>query len=680
MAIEVFKLFGSIFVNNDEANKSIAKTDKKASGVAGTLGKGIKTAAKWGTAILGGATAAAGGLVKMAEKSAETTDHIDKMSQKIGISRKSYQELDFICSQTGASVDSLKVGLKTMRSVMDQTASGSSKTATALERLGVSATDGNGKLRDSEEVMWESLEALQKMENQTEKARLATKLFGKSGTELMPLLNGSADSIENMKNKANELGLVLDDKTIDSGVKFTDTLDQTKRAATSLFTKLGSAFLPMLTKLMEGAQKHLPFISQMFQSIAPVFTSFLDKFLPPLGQLAKTLLPLLLSLFSVLSPVLSDVASTIMPILIEVLQMALPPLIQIIQSLLPPLVRIIQSLLPIFTTLFEVLKPIFELVINLVNPIEKLISSAIAPLIEMVSGFINDFLAPFIPLITEISGVLTDTLTPVFEALQPVFEAISTALKPIFTMISELVKILLPLLTPVIKVVAQLLSGVLGSAIKGISDILSGLANVFNGLIEFLSGVFTGNWKKIWSGIKKIFKGVWDTFWGIVKLPINLIIDGINFLWKGIYAAVKGIVDSIGGVAGALGDIFGQDWHFSMPEEPPLIPKLAKGGVLEEGQVGLLEGDGDEAVVPLSQNTEWIDKVASKLGQKVLTFGNSDNFSTDEDIDNSVSITNYNTFQINGVDINNDDDLRTFAVKLSTILVEIILNQRGAFA
>ncbi len=216
MAVEVFKLFGSIFVDNTEANKSISKTDKNAQGVAKTLGKGIKSAAKWGTAIVGGATVAAGGMFKMANSAAETTDHIDKMSQKIGISRESYQELDFICSQTGTSVDSLKNGLKTMRSVMDSTSQGNSKTATALERLGISATDAKGNLRDSEEVIWESLKTLQSMENQTEKARLASMLFGKAGSDLMPMLNGSSKSIDEMKKQAHDLGLVLSDEAVDS--------------------------------------------------------------------------------------------------------------------------------------------------------------------------------------------------------------------------------------------------------------------------------------------------------------------------------------------------------------------------------------------------------------------------------------------------------------------------------
>ena len=90
--MELFKLFGSIFVNTDDAESSIQKTTKSAEGFASKLGNGIATAAKWGTAIVGGATAAGAGLTKFATSSASTADHIDKMSQKIGLSREAYQE------------------------------------------------------------------------------------------------------------------------------------------------------------------------------------------------------------------------------------------------------------------------------------------------------------------------------------------------------------------------------------------------------------------------------------------------------------------------------------------------------------------------------------------------------------------------------------------------------------
>ena len=62
MALEVFKLFGSIFINTDEADTSISKTEKKASSFKESLGKCISTAGKWGAAVVGGATAAAGAL------------------------------------------------------------------------------------------------------------------------------------------------------------------------------------------------------------------------------------------------------------------------------------------------------------------------------------------------------------------------------------------------------------------------------------------------------------------------------------------------------------------------------------------------------------------------------------------------------------------------------------------
>ncbi len=112
------------------------------------------------------------------------------------------------------------------------------------------------------------------------------------------------------------------------------------------------------------------------------------------------------------------------------------------------------------------------------------------------------------------------------------------------------------------------------------TGIIDGVKKIFSGFIDFITGIFSGNWKKAWEGVKKIFKGVWDVFYTIVKTPINLIIDGINFLWKNIYKAISSIVNTVGDVAAALGDLFGQDWHFKMPDNPPTIPKLAKGAVI----------------------------------------------------------------------------------------------------
>jgi hypothetical protein len=93
--MKIFELFGSIFVESDQANQSMDKTDSKAKKIAGSLGKGIKTAAKWSAAIVGGATVVGGAMLKAGEKFAETTDRVDKLSQRLGLSRGRLSRVGF---------------------------------------------------------------------------------------------------------------------------------------------------------------------------------------------------------------------------------------------------------------------------------------------------------------------------------------------------------------------------------------------------------------------------------------------------------------------------------------------------------------------------------------------------------------------------------------------------------
>ena len=124
------------------------------------------------------------------------------------------------------------------------------------------------------------------------------------------------------------------------------------------------------------------------------------------------------------------------------------------------------------------------------------------------------------------------------------------------------------------------------------------LKPIFTGITDFLTGVFTGNWKKAWQGIQSIFSGIWEGIKTAFKLPINWIIDGINSFIRGINKIkIPDWVPAVGGKG------------FNIKE----IPRLEKGGILEKGQVGLLEGNGAEAVVPLDRNQAWINAVAQDM-------------------------------------------------------------------
>ena len=492
MALEIFKLVGSIFVDSDAADKSLHKTDDKAKGVGSTLANGIKTAGKWGAAIIGGASAAVGAITSFASKTSDAADEIDKMSQRLGISREAYQELDFALSQSGVDISSFSSGAKTLLKNMDAVTEGNKTAIANFDKLGIAVTDSEGKMRSQEDVLWDAIAAFQGMEDSAEKSRLAQELFGKQGQEILPLLNAQSGSIDEMRQQAHDLGLVLSDEVIDSGVSLQDTMDKLKRAFSAVGTKLGATVMPLVEKVANFILDHMPEIEQMVEEFAPILSELFEGLGPPLLDLAMVLLPVIADLLQVITPI-----------------------------------------------------------------------------IQML---VADLLVPLITRITEI-----------FQGLGPLGEMFST--------------------------VAGIITETFGGSLDSIMDIISAVTDVFNGLITFLTGVFTGNWSQAWEGIKQIFSGVWEGIKAAFKIPINWIIDGINRFLSGLNGLkIPDWVPIVGG----------KSFHINT------IPRLAKGGVLEKGQTGLLEGDGAEAVVPLENNRRWIRAVAADMGAELGVAGRTE--------------------------------------------------------
>lgn len=206
----IFSLFGEVLIDNTNANKAIDTTTEKAEKSGSKVGGAFKNIAKGavavGTAVVGAATTVGGAALKMATGTSKQADEIDKMSQKIGLSRTAYQEWGYVLSQNGMDISKLQTGVKTLTAQMDKAAQGNAGTIDMFNQLGVAVTNADGSLRSQEEVFEDTIAALQGVENETERARLASQLFGKAGTEMAPLLNRSAESVEALKQKAHDLG------------------------------------------------------------------------------------------------------------------------------------------------------------------------------------------------------------------------------------------------------------------------------------------------------------------------------------------------------------------------------------------------------------------------------------------------------------------------------------------
>lgn len=265
--MEIFKLVGSIFIDSEKANESIQKTDEKAGGLGQTLVNGAKTAGKFalglGTAAAAGATA----LVGLANDAAGTADEIDKMSQKMGLSKEGFQEWRYVMGQNGMDISTLNTGMKTLVNQMESAAGGSKTASSYFEQLGISIYDSNGKLKDQETMLNEAIYALADVEDATLKSALATDLFGKAGTEMLPMLNSGSEGMKELTERSHDLGLIMSDEAVGAGVLLGDTMDDAKQSFGAIVAKIGVEVMPIIQKMLDWVLEHMPEIQTVIGTV-----------------------------------------------------------------------------------------------------------------------------------------------------------------------------------------------------------------------------------------------------------------------------------------------------------------------------------------------------------------------------------------------------------------------------
>ena len=238
----------------------------------------------------------------------------------------------------------------------------------------------------------------------------------------------------------------------------------------------------------------------------------------------------------------------------------------------------------------------------------------------------NDWIMPAWNFIVGVfQSAWTDCLKPIFEQLWTVFGKACDYIATIWNnWLLPFVNFISDTLGPVFNTVLRNIQSIFETVFRVIGDVVGGILKSFGGLIDFITGVFSGNWGKAWQGIHDFFKGIWDGIGAVFKFIVNAIIDGINSLWTGIYNFVSGVIDTIGGIAGAIGSIIGQDWSFSMPENPPLIPRLATGGLVKAPTLAVV-GDNagansgnPEVIAPLNKLQGMLDNSG---GQDTVILG-----------------------------------------------------------
>lgn len=435
--IEIFKLFGSILVDSAQAEKSISKTGEEAEGLGTKLGNGIKTAGKWAAGITAGATAVGAAVLGMASQSAEATDKIDKMSQKIGLSKQAYQEWNYAMGQSGIDIGVMQNGVKTLTNLMDSAKNGTESAAGVFDQLGISIYDSNGAMKSQEDMMRETIMTLADMEDSTERAKLSTQLFGRAGTELEPLLNSGADGINALIDRSHELGLVMSDEAVNAGVVFGDTMSDVKDSLSMLGTKLGVAVMPAIQTILDLIIDNLPMIQSMFDQFLPPLIGFIEALLPHLMSIVQSILPILLDLIDQLLPFISELLEAILPVLVQLLDTLLPPLMQIVQAVLPIIITLLEPLLPLLQPILSLLSPLIDLLMALLMPLLELINLILPTVISLSTDISQKVVGFVVDALTELVSKITGFVTNMTEAGKKLFTGLWDGIKGVWDSISS---------------------------------------------------------------------------------------------------------------------------------------------------------------------------------------------------------------------------------------------------
>lgn len=403
---------------------------------------------------------------EMITGAAEYGDTIDKMSQKMGMSSDAYQEWDFVLQHCGASIESLKPAMKTL-------ATAAENGSDAFAQLGISQEQIAGM--SQEQLFDATIAGLQNVTDETQRTYLAGKLLGKGATELGPLLNTSADDVDDMRAQVHDLGGVMGSDAVKAAAAYQDSLQNMQYAFSGLKNNISGELLPTLTLIMDGVTKML--------------TGGGDDVAAAVGDLVVSLSGQL----TAQAPRMMSVALAFIAALVTGLLSALPDLMGAAIELVGALLLGLADQLPGIMT--AAMSALLGIVDKITSPesITLLIQAAMQLMLALARGLITA-----IPqLIDAVPGIITN-LVESFYAMLP--EIIGVGIEIVIALASGLVSNAGHIIAAVPRLVETIVRGFL-AAVKFYWNIGKSIVDgIRQGIVE--------QWQRLKSDVSNLFTGL----------------------------------------------------------------------------------------------------------------------------------------------------------------------------
>lgn len=654
--MEIFKLFGSIFVDTTDADKKIEQTGKKSEGLGSKLGSVAKTAGKWALGLGAAATTAAVAIGGMAVNTAQDIDKaVDSYIVATGSATESTEQYQNILENIYKGnygedfqdiADSMAQVKQQLGDIDDTELQGITEDALALrdafgfevnesvraakmlmDQFGISGEeaynlivqgaqqglDKNGDLLDSineysvhfKQNGLDATDMFNAFKAGADSGAFSIDKIGDAIKEMgIRMKDGSAnDALKSIKLDADEITQAFGEggdkasqafEQVINGLKNIEDPIQQNVAGVAIFgTMWEDLGKDAVLALTDTKNKFDETISTMDQLKEVKYDNLSEMF----EALKRNVEMLVLPLGNALMPILTQVVQIIndnMPLIQSMIQQIAPVISEMFTQLMPPLMQLVQSILPVFIQIIQQLLPFITQIVQAILPV-------LVQLVEMLLPPIMQIVEAVLPILMQLLQPILSLLQPLINLLQPIIDLFMALLQPLLELINMILPPIISLFTEIINFILPPLQTALSVVAEVLGGVFKGAFDAIKPILENVIGIF----QNIINFVKNVFTGNWEAAWENVKNIFKNIANGLGNIFK---APINFIIGIINGFIRGLNHIKIPDWvpgvggfGINIPE----IPKLKVGidNVPEDDFLALLHKG--ERVLTKEQNAEY---------------------------------------------------------------------------
>lgn len=458
------------------------------------------------------------------------------------------------------------------------------------------------------------VEDISRTTNQQEKLNKTATAFGTMGEDFNA---GFIQSLTTVGNKYKDVEGAMDKvKDIANG-GLKNALSGLGRTFLNSFTPIGEAITPILAGIIGLITVAIQGIQQGFAKVGDVISSVLSKIdtsgiteltsqvskvlAPAFKEVKKAIDEMKVALEPIAKEILGKIGNAIQNVVNQaqkILSVVGPPILAIIKKIIQTVI----GMIPVITSILQVVGSVVSGIISSITMVVTYVGTAIATIL----GFIMPIVQIVATIVANIWSVILTVAQNIWSKVSEVVTAIIGFVSNLFKTVSDIINKIWSKIQDSMNKVRDKVQGVIDNINKYFNNVKSTVSDVFNGIWSKVQGVMDNVGNKI----SNVLQGIQNA-WSGLKGFVSGVFGGIEGAVSSLVGSVKGMVNGvIGGINGAIGIINKiPGVHIGR------IPRLERGGVLKRGQIGLLEGNGAEAVVPLEKNKAWIRAVAKDMAQ-----------------------------------------------------------------